>query len=171
MIQIISTSADYAAQTKPQNTQVAKDVDAHAASVSNTKTTKAQEVESQAKAVNDKDNIAGKKIKEDGRSLSTTEIMAEEAGLAKKAVGDEEDATRFAEKLSELTRGFGLSFSVEKDLNRTIVKITDKKTDEVIRQIPSEEFVELAKRICETRSEMQGVSSEDLKGIFLDNDA
>ena len=41
MIQVVSTSADYAAQTRPQNSQVAKDVDALAATLGNSKTTKA----------------------------------------------------------------------------------------------------------------------------------
>ena len=65
MIQVVSTSADYAAQTRPQNSQVAKDVDALAATLGNSKTTKASEVASQAQAVNDKDNVAGKKVKEE----------------------------------------------------------------------------------------------------------
>lgn len=171
MIQVVSTSADYAAQTRPQNSQVAKDVDALAATLGNSKTTKASEVASQAQAVNDKDNVAGKKVKEEGRTQSAAQMAANEAELTKKKASEEEDAARFADKLSELTRGFGLSFSIEKDLNRTIVTVTDKNTDEVIRQIPTEEFIKRAKRICETRSEMQGVSSEDFKGIFLDNDA
>lgn len=38
-----------------------------------------------------------------------------------------------------------LQFSIDQDINRTIVKVVDSSTDEVIRQIPSEEIVAIAK--------------------------
>jgi len=38
---------------------------------------------------------------------------------------------------------------VEKDLHRVIIKLIDKKSGEVIRQIPPEELVELAKKMKE----------------------
>ncbi len=42
-----------------------------------------------------------------------------------------------------------LKIEIDKDLHEPIVKIVDKKTDEVIRQIPPENLVELAKKIDE----------------------
>ena len=38
-----------------------------------------------------------------------------------------------------------LQFSIDQDIGRTIVKVVDASTDEVIRQIPSEEIVAIAK--------------------------
>lgn len=38
-----------------------------------------------------------------------------------------------------------LLFSIDQDIGRTIVKVVDASTDEVIRQIPSEEIVAIAK--------------------------
>lgn len=38
-----------------------------------------------------------------------------------------------------------LQFSIDEDIGRTIVKVVDASTDEVIRQIPSEEIVAIAK--------------------------
>lgn len=38
-----------------------------------------------------------------------------------------------------------LHFSIDEDIGRTIVKVVDASTDEVIRQIPSEEIVAIAK--------------------------
>lgn len=46
-----------------------------------------------------------------------------------------------------------LQFSVDEDNGDTIVKIIDKNTEEVIRQIPSEEVLALRKRL----EEMSGV--------------
>ena len=40
-----------------------------------------------------------------------------------------------------------LEFSVDQDSNRTIVRVVDQKTKEVIRQIPSPEALEIAKAL------------------------
>jgi flagellar protein FlaG len=45
-----------------------------------------------------------------------------------------------------------LSFSVEEDTGKTVIKVMDAQTDELIRQIPSEEFLEIAKAIEKTKS-------------------
>jgi len=42
-----------------------------------------------------------------------------------------------------------LQFSVEKDSGELVVKIIDKETDEVVRQIPPEVLLELRKRMTE----------------------
>lgn len=41
----------------------------------------------------------------------------------------------------------GLEFSVDADSNRTIVKVIDKQTQEVLRQIPTEEALKIAKSL------------------------
>ena len=46
-----------------------------------------------------------------------------------------------------------LKFSVDHDTGRTIVKVTDANTQEVIRQIPADEVLKLAKEI----DRMQGL--------------
>jgi flagellar protein FlaG len=40
-----------------------------------------------------------------------------------------------------------LEFSVDTDSQRTVIKVIDQKTKEVIRQIPSEEALEIAKTL------------------------
>ncbi|MBS1186262.1 MAG: flagellar protein FlaG [Burkholderiaceae bacterium] len=49
------------------------------------------------------------------------------------------------QSMNALSRG--LQFSVDKDSQRTVVKIVDQQTDEVIRQIPSEEALAIAKSL------------------------
>lgn len=44
-----------------------------------------------------------------------------------------------------------LEFSVDSDSNRTIVKVVDSKTKEVIRQIPSQEALEISKALDTVR--------------------
>ena len=46
-----------------------------------------------------------------------------------------------------------LRFSVDRDTGRTVVKVTDANTQEVIRQIPAEEVLKLAKEL----DRMQGL--------------
>lgn len=55
-------------------------------------------------------------------------------------------------KLSE-SASSNLQFSVDDETGDTIVRVTDKQTGELIRQIPSEELVELAKAL----DRMQGM--------------
>ena len=52
-----------------------------------------------------------------------------------------------------------LNFSIDKDTGQTIVKVIDQTTDEVIKQIPSEEMLAIAKAI------------DKLKGLFIQQEA
>ncbi|MCB1774598.1 MAG: flagellar protein FlaG [Gammaproteobacteria bacterium] len=40
-----------------------------------------------------------------------------------------------------------LQFSVDEDSGETVIKVIDKETDEIVRQIPSEEIMELRRRL------------------------
>jgi len=75
---------------------------------------------------------------------------AAEAEKAKEATDEiaEEVATGLNDLVHELHRE--LHFAVDKDSGDTIIKVVDRATDEVVRQIPSEEMVKLHKRLQET---------------------
>lgn len=49
-----------------------------------------------------------------------------------------------------------LDFSYDKELNRMVVKVINKETGEVVRQIPPEEMLKIAKRM------------EEMVGVLLD---
>ena len=53
------------------------------------------------------------------------------------------------EKVQEYIRPFnnGLEFSINKDTDQLVVKVIDQNTKEVIRQIPSEEMLAIAKAL------------------------
>jgi|SaaInlStandDraft_1057018.scaffolds.fasta_scaffold96531_1 uncharacterized FlaG/YvyC family protein len=61
-----------------------------------------------------------------------------------------------------------LSISVDKQLGSTIIKVTDRETDEVIRQIPPERIVNLARFMRESTSEGGFELAETMKGLLLD---
>ena len=52
-----------------------------------------------------------------------------------------------------------LNFSIDKETGRTVVKVIDRATDEVIKQIPSEEMLAIAKAI------------DKLKGLLIQQKA
>lgn len=52
---------------------------------------------------------------------------------------------RIQEFVDETQRG--LQFSIDEDTGRTVVKVIARHSGEVIRQLPSEEALELAKRL------------------------
>lgn len=46
-----------------------------------------------------------------------------------------------------------LNFSVDEELNSFVVKVLDQETGAVIRQIPTEEMIELAKSLAESQKD------------------
>ncbi|MDR1310880.1 MAG: flagellar protein FlaG [Burkholderiaceae bacterium] len=63
----------------------------------------------------------------------------DELAQTRDAVDNISDALRFMAR--------GLQFSVDRDLGRVVVKIVDAETQEVVKQIPSEEAIALAKSL------------------------
>ena len=49
---------------------------------------------------------------------------------------------------------YSVRFERDSDTNELVVKITDPETDKVIRQIPSEELVELSRHLEELRGNL-----------------
>ena len=72
-----------------------------------------------------------------------------------KQVLPREEIEQIAEFLNESSQLFnvGLRFNINEDVDRVIVSVVNRDTDEVIRQIPPEEVVDLAARL----NEMAGV--------------
>ncbi len=74
---------------------------------------------------------------------------------------DRGQLSRIAEELEHFVGGIqrGLSFHVDEDTGRDVVVVKDITTDEVIRQIPAEEVLELAARLS------------DLTGMLVETEA
>lgn len=80
--------------------------------------------------------------------------------VAPDPVEQEKGARQLAEELNaSLQSVTGLHFRVDRELHKLVVTVVEKGSDTVIRQIPSEEMLELAKRI------------QDLEGLLLDKRA
>jgi len=72
------------------------------------------------------------------------------------------------EKLSEFVETVsnrGLQISVDEDLSQVILKVVNKDNEETIRQIPTEEVMELMKRMRDISEEFFG----DATGLLVEN--
>lgn len=66
--------------------------------------------------------------------------------------------------------GQSITFGIDQDTDATIVKVVDKNTDELIRQLPSEDSLKLMKNIQEYLERAQqtgGLSKEGLTGSLF----
>lgn len=104
----------------------------------------------------------------------TTEASAETTKTETKAEGNSNQAEleKQVQDLHEtaVLKGWSVNFSVDKDLDRTVVKVVDSKTKEIIRQIPSEEWLDTAKRLKEF-SELNDKKSQQLEpGMLFDKE-
>jgi flagellar protein FlaG len=72
------------------------------------------------------------------------------------------------EKLSEFVETVsnrGLQISVDQDLSQVVLKVVNKDNEETIRQIPTEEVLELMKRMKDLSEEFFG----DATGLLVEN--
>jgi len=74
-----------------------------------------------------------------------------------------QDVKQAAEKLNEYVQVIrrDLKFSVDEDTGRTIVKVIDSRTGELIRQIPDEEVIAISKLVGEQLEQADGILFKD----------
>ena len=72
------------------------------------------------------------------------------------AAPDKEELKQALESINTALqdRSPGLEFSIDRDSDRSVVKVVDKDTQEVIRQMPSREAIEIAKALDKLHSLM-----------------
>ena len=111
---------------------------------------------------------------EPARSGETPEVQPNPAAPAdpkQKPAELSQDAIKArAEQVSKqaTVNGRSLSFTIDDSIGRTVVKVIDRETDEVIRQIPSEELVRVARAVNALNEQLSGVAG---KGLLLDEQA
>ena len=80
----------------------------------------------------------------------------------------QEDIREAAEVLREAVNRYSpsLAIDVDEELNKTIVTVMDADTNEVIRQIPSQDLLDVARAI--KRYGVDALGSDYVNGILLD---
>lgn len=90
-----------------------------------------------------------------GVALDPTTAVQDNTGINEEELNSAvKDVRRFIDTFSAQ-----LDFSVDDDSGRTIVKVIDTETKELIRQIPSREMLEIAKAL------------DNFKGLFVQHKA
>lgn len=86
-------------------------------------------------------------------SVSNTESIATPASIIGSKIGNavesEEQVKHAVQKIQGTVNNLAqnLRFSIDEDTGKTIIKVMDVHTEEVIRQIPTEEAVEIARTL------------------------
>lgn len=81
------------------------------------------------------------------------------AVTASEVNGAVEDISRHIQNVQR-----NLSFSIDEDSGSTVVKVIDTESDEVIRQYPTEEILEIRRHLSE-------MSGDELTGILVKTEA
>lgn len=101
-------------------------------------------------------------------SSQSRRIEAEAQQISKDAEQSRKSVEQLVERLSQQIRieNRSLSFRVDDNLGKTIVTVIDRDTEEVIRQIPSEDVIRLALAISEI-NEQRGAGGSVVDGTGL----
>ena len=113
--------------------------------------------------------VDGKQVKENVLEFNKAKALSESKQAEKKLDSTEtetetEDLSLVVAKINEQVQSVqrDLVFSVDQESGREVVTIRDSNSDKVIRQIPSEEMLELARNL----NEQIGVD-KDVKALNL----
>ncbi len=95
-----------------------------------------------------------------------------EQDLQKQKDAQTAELKKQAQNLQELSqlKGWRVDFTIDQDLKETVVKVVDTDTKKVIRQMPSEEMLALAKRV-KTLQENENTGNSEISGLLFDSKA
>ena len=106
-------------------------------------------------------DIAGQRQGLDTNGKDMPSSTASHTAMMNKAELDKA-INKVSDYVQNITRQ--LNFSVDEDLGKTVVTVVDQQTGNVIRQIPSEEMLELSRNFSE-------IKERTSKGILYESDA
>ncbi|MEO0435480.1 MAG: flagellar protein FlaG [Pseudomonadota bacterium] len=116
-----------------------------------------------------------------GVGLGTTTVAADRVSDSATAVANDEQASsaetsdpprvaQAARDINEYIQSVSrsLQISVDDDLGQTVITVLDSETDEIVRQIPAEEILEIARFLSLQQSDVEPPQS--LQGVLIDRE-
>ncbi|MGL5490444.1 MAG: flagellar protein FlaG [Shewanella sp.] len=100
-----------------------------------------------------------------GASFRNGDRVARASNISTPSPIDVENEVQKLQEFSQL-QGWTVSFSVERDLDKVVIRVVDADTRTVIRQIPSEELLSISKRLQSVRDSNSAGSF--CRGLLLD---
>lgn len=76
------------------------------------------------------------------------------------------EAVARVQEYSDLVSGRALSFSIDNQLKRSVITVVDLDTESLVRQIPSEEILEVARLLKNQQAESARASA--VRGLIFD---
>jgi len=116
--------------------------------------------------------------KVDDKSAKLEKVDEKAANVNEKT--ESEDKKALTEKVDQAVTSLNssiqsvqrnLQFSVDKDLDQIVINVTDKETDEVVRQIPSEEVLDLARNLQDLVENRNNGSKGSAEGVIFSSTA
>jgi len=106
-----------------------------------------RDTDGQIKAVTSNERESSADVKRD-ETVKGNDVPAESRYIAS---ASESNLNKIVDELTQHAQNINrdLEFSVDKDLDKTVITVRDSVSEEVIRQIPSEEVLTVARRIKE----------------------
>ncbi|WP_409420500.1 flagellar protein FlaG [Pseudaeromonas sp. ZJS20] len=80
-----------------------------------------------------------------------------------------QDIIEQAQELQEMSqiKGWAVNFRIDNDLDKTVITVVDSETQQTIRQIPSEELLNISRRVQSMQHGESG--NQGLSGLLLDS--
>ena len=125
--------------------------------------------ENLVKPLQNSQEVQGKDVNE----LKRQEVASEKSPSENIKEIPEEELDETISQLNDSLQNVqrNLEFSIDKDVGRIVINVKDKVTDEVVRQIPSEDFLELARNLQELNEKLsdsgESGSQQATEGVFL----
>ncbi|ENY71961.1 flagellar protein FlaG [Aeromonas diversa CDC 2478-85] len=105
------------------------------------------------------------------------DVVASESSLVvvktPQTVTSQAELEKQAQELQELlkSKGWAVNYQIDEDLGRTIIRVMDSETQELIRQIPSEEMVNISKKLRSLEESPGDKSAAATRGLLFDERA
>lgn len=98
-------------------------------------------------------SLAREKLDEERESVSMRELEDLEEEELERLRKDREAMERIVDRMEQFVKEMGrdLQFRVDDDTGKVVVTVKVQGTDEVVRQIPSEEMLAISKRMAEVQ--------------------
>ena len=123
---------------------------------------------SSRKPASEDSGLSGKTERADGVNAEMRSSQQSKAVENRKQEADEKSVAEAIEDINANAklRMRNLELSINEELNRTVIKVVDAESGEMIRQIPSEKVLQLAEKLKESDEPTDVVS-----GLFLDDES
>ena len=83
-----------------------------------------------------------------------SQLPTQEGATTPAATWSRDDLIAPMKKINQVMRNYGIEFELSEESQRTIIRVVDRESGELIRQIPPDEAMTIEKRLDEIRGRL-----------------